>query len=116
MCARNITISFYLSGCKHTVKPQFYFFFPHSPQNLAFASFLAPHSVQNHSAAGRGEPHSGQNLPVQDAPQAQVQLPEGAGLGEPHSAQNLPVLTWPQEQVQPFAGAAAALAAASRSI
>jgi hypothetical protein len=87
---------------------------------LAVASFFAPHSVQNHSAAGRGDPHSGQNLPVQTAPQAQVQLPEGAGLGEPHSEQNLPVLVWPQEQVQPPAGVAgalaAALAAASRSI
>jgi hypothetical protein len=89
-------------------KLQFYFLFPHSEQNLAEASFFAPHSVQNHSAAGLGEPHSGQNLPVQDAPQAQVHVPAGAGLGEPHSEQNLPVLVWPQEQVQPFAGAAGA--------
>jgi hypothetical protein len=77
---------------------------PQLAQNLPV--FLLPHSVQNHSAAGLGEPHSGQNLPVQTAPQAQVQLPEGAGLGEPHSEQNLPVLVWPQEHVQPFAGAA----------
>ena len=70
-----------------------HFFFPHSAQNLAPASFLVPHSVQNHSAAGLGEPHSGQNLPVQTAPQEQVQPAGAAGLGEPHSAQNLPVLT-----------------------